>query len=334
MKVVPKISVTVPVYKAEAYLRKCIDSLLAQTLTDFELILVDDGSPDNSPMICDQYMYKDTRVRVIHQGNSGVSAARNSGIRHAQGDYLVFVDSDDYVDASYLEMLYKGFDSDADIAICGYYTVWTNRPSSVHIDPTRPAEYAGDLSGVFKNMIEHDLLYSPFNKMYKTKVLKNNHIFFDETMTLGEDLCFNIAYLHYCETCYLCNVPLYYYVKSNSTLSNNIPLNYFNIQKRLYETIGEFIISKQIKYEFSRELENLLMDTLGNLAISKTPTNKQQIGIKLQEVLQDDLTTKYLDKTPGNILHLLLKSKSIFLILNYFNAKHKIGKLLKRERPL
>ena len=99
----PKYSVIVPVYKVEAVLPRCIESILNQTITDFELILVDDGSPDGSGAICDAYAERDSRIRVIHQQNGGVSRARNAGLDAAQGEYIVFVDSDDYVDVNYLE---------------------------------------------------------------------------------------------------------------------------------------------------------------------------------------------------------------------------------------
>lgn len=101
------ISVIVPVYNVEPYLRKCIDSILAQTYRDFELILIDDGSPDNCGAICDEYAAQDSRIRVIHQGNCGVSVARNTGLDAAKGEYVSFVDSDDWIDNEYLEHLYR-----------------------------------------------------------------------------------------------------------------------------------------------------------------------------------------------------------------------------------
>ncbi len=116
----PQISVIVPVYKVEPYLRGCIDSILAQTFTDFELILVDDGSPDNCPAICDEYAAKDSRIRVIHQENGGLSAARNSGIGTARGNYLCFADSDDLVAPDYLAYLHGLLvTSNADFSVCG-----------------------------------------------------------------------------------------------------------------------------------------------------------------------------------------------------------------------
>ena len=101
----PKISVIVPVYKVEQYLHRCIDSILSQSFTDFELLLIDDGSPDNCGKICDEYTQKDSRVRVFHKPNGGVSSARNLGLDNAKGKWIAFIDSDDFVEKEYLEKL-------------------------------------------------------------------------------------------------------------------------------------------------------------------------------------------------------------------------------------
>lgn len=115
----PQISVIVPVYKVEKYLHACVDSILAQTFSDFELILVDDGSPDNCGAICDEYAAKDSRVRVIHQENQGLSGARNSGIDIAEGEYITFIDSDDLVSFDYLELLHSGImQNKAEVSCC------------------------------------------------------------------------------------------------------------------------------------------------------------------------------------------------------------------------
>lgn len=119
------ISVIVPVYKVEPYLRQCIDSILAQTYTDFELILVDDGSPDNCGAICDEYAKHDDRIRVIHQENGGLSAARNTGIDAARGEYLTFIDGDDWVKNNHIENLYMCAKTySADIAVCDSMEFW------------------------------------------------------------------------------------------------------------------------------------------------------------------------------------------------------------------
>ena len=122
----PLLSIIVPVYDVENYLQKCIDSILAQTLTDFELILVEDGSPDNCPALCDAAA-KDARVRVLHQKNGGLSAARNAGLDAARGEWIGFVDSDDYIAPEMYETLYKAVQSTgADLALCDYVKVDEN----------------------------------------------------------------------------------------------------------------------------------------------------------------------------------------------------------------
>ena len=134
----PLISVIVPIYKVELYLRKCINSILAQTYQNLEVILVDDGSPDQCGIICDEYAKSDSRVRVIHQENSGVASARNAGLQAAQGDYIGFVDSDDWIAPDMYDCLYLAAqEHQADITVCEYYNCWNRKNSGPHSQTTR-----------------------------------------------------------------------------------------------------------------------------------------------------------------------------------------------------
>lgn len=136
----PTVSIIVPVYNVEKYLPACIDSILAQTFRDFELILVDDGSPDSCPALCDAAAEKDGRIRVIHQTNGGVSSARNFGLERAEGEYIGFVDADDSVAPVYLEWLYEALDAcSAPIAMCAYRYVQEGRKPETRSQPERPA---------------------------------------------------------------------------------------------------------------------------------------------------------------------------------------------------
>lgn len=118
----PKVSIIVPVYKAEKYINRCIDSILAQTYTDWELLLVDDGSPDRSGEICDEYAKKDSRIRVFHKENGGVSSARQMGQDKASGEYTIHADPDDWMEPTMLEELYaKAKEDDADMVLCDFY---------------------------------------------------------------------------------------------------------------------------------------------------------------------------------------------------------------------
>ena len=134
----PKISIIVPVYKAEKYLNRCVDSILAQTFTDWELLLIDDGSPDRSGEICDEYAKKDSRIRVIHKENGGVSSARQRGQDEACGEYTIHVDPDDWVEPTMLEELYqKAKDDNADMVICDYYTNESSLQNYIKQQPTK-----------------------------------------------------------------------------------------------------------------------------------------------------------------------------------------------------
>ena len=134
----PKVSIVVPVYKVEEYIDRCLDSLLNQTLKDIEIILVDDGSPDNCPKICDEYAQKDARVRVVHKQNEGLGYARNSGMEVAVGEYIAFVDSDDFVDIRMFEELYDvARGNDSDVVYCNIYKYYkfSNRDHSAYDTP-------------------------------------------------------------------------------------------------------------------------------------------------------------------------------------------------------
>lgn len=169
----PLISVIVPVYKVEQYLHRCVDSILAQTYTNLEIILIDDGSPDRSGEICDEYAAKDSRIRVIHQENAGVSAARNAGLDVCTGEYIGFVDSDDcLLPEMYEKMLVALIDHQVDISIChwqyeyadGRQTVDLSRVDSTLYGKMSSREFARFL---FKGSYENGMVVSPWNKLYK-----------------------------------------------------------------------------------------------------------------------------------------------------------------------
>lgn len=163
----PLISVIVPVYKVELYLRQCVDSLLAQTYSNLEIILVDDGSPDNCPLICDEYARKDSRIRVIHKENGGLSDARNVGIAAARGEYIGFIDSDDWVMPDMYEYLYNGMQQyGADITVCEYYEVWAKKYRATY----RPEVRIFEGSDVVNAILMLKVGSYAWNKLYKREL--------------------------------------------------------------------------------------------------------------------------------------------------------------------
>lgn len=173
-----------PVYKAEKYLQKSLDSILAQTFSDWEAILVDDGSPDNSGDILDEYAKKDTRFHVIHKKNGGVSSARQKGVDNARGAYIIHIDPDDWVEPNMLEELYKKIvKDDADMVICDF--IW-NRPTGASISSQRPSAF--DCKSIMVDLLTGRLHGSCCNKLVRREVIISNHISFPQQLSLHEDL--------------------------------------------------------------------------------------------------------------------------------------------------
>lgn len=178
------ISVIVPVYNVEKYLDKCLESILRQTFKDFECIIVDDGSPDNSNIIIDKYLKLDQRFKVIHQKNMGLSAARNTGLDIAKGDYIVFVDSDDYIADDYLEKFaLKIADTDTDIVICGFIEAYK--------DYEKSKVFAAESTEVIKQNVLADVWPSyVWNKCYKKDLFANVRFpvgkIFEDILTIPE----------------------------------------------------------------------------------------------------------------------------------------------------
>ena len=191
-----RISVIVPVYNVAPYLRACITSILAQSFTDFEVLLVDDGSKDGSGVICDEFSEKDHRVFAIHQENGGVCSARNRGIDNARGEYLVFVDADDVVTENYLEHL---MESDADMVVSGVRKFGTKNETSV---PDRRDDFGIDaLAAHWNTPPEMNYLYCyPWGRRFRTRIIHEHGIRFIETLFFSEDMCFNMKYYSYAES--------------------------------------------------------------------------------------------------------------------------------------
>lgn len=270
----PVISVIVPVYNVEKVLYHCIDSILNQIFNDFELILVDDGSTDNSGRICDEYAGKDTRAKVIHKQNGGVSSARNAGIEVAQGEYICFVDSDDYLESNYLKELVetKRKYADYDNIWCGFQTVedynGKNKEAVIAKNDTGISCYS--LEDI---MILHErwLDASPCNKLFNKRVVVNNNIKFPEDLSLGEDLLFNFEYLDSTKgKIVVINQPLYNYIRDGKeSLDNKYYPDLLDIYRRLNSetekyaqkwSLSDAQISKMYSSFFFR-LENVLRNT-------------------------------------------------------------------------
>lgn len=210
----PLISVIVPVYKVERYLPRCIESILAQTYSNFELILVDDGTPDRSGIICDRYAEKDSRIRVIHKENGGVSTARNAGIDAAKGEWITFVDSDDWVTDDYLDVLVSPLKKNNYDLIVGLLELRSIRIRTYSKDQsvTTPEEMN---SPRILEMVDSMEFCGPCHKLFLQKYISEKNIRFPVGIAIAEDTVFVNDYLTYCKNIFVTGERIYFYNRSN-----------------------------------------------------------------------------------------------------------------------
>lgn len=203
------VSVVVPIYKTEKYLRKCVDSILAQTYPNLEILLIDDGSPDHCGEICDAYAKEDKRVRAFHNDNHGVSYSRNCGIKAATGEYLLFVDSDDRINPTYVEEM-VGHLQKYDFVISGVLIFFVEKRK---YEKGRFLNLTGRITHSVSKDFRYILtpIYNVWGKLYRANIIKNNNILFDETISGGEDGLFNFEYLKYIDSYGAANKAKYIY---------------------------------------------------------------------------------------------------------------------------
>ncbi len=189
----PEVSIIVPVFQAEYYLSRCIDSILRQTFVDFEVLLIDDGSIDNSGVICDVYAEKDSRIRVFHRKNGGISSARNTGLDNATGKYIMFCDSDDYVEENWVSGLYQSICREKSvISVCGFFT--ERKDSNQRIYKSIQIESSIPYSEYYR-LREISIDQFVWNKIFLNSVIQKHSLRFDESMVYGEDAVFVMNYV-------------------------------------------------------------------------------------------------------------------------------------------
>jgi glycosyltransferase involved in cell wall biosynthesis len=313
----PLISIIVPVYNAQEYLSKCIESILNQTMEDFELILVNDGSKDKSPEICDEYSLKDSRIKVIHKKNEGVSIARNTGINISKGTYIVFSDSDDYVDDDWCYEMYKEIINN-NMVMCGItiHNIRKNKNIINKLNVTSSENISRIKKKDFFILYQKQLISSPCNKMYITKIIKDNDVRFKENLTLGEDLLFNLEYLKFMdEDIIVVNKPLYNYILTDKeSLDNRYYENLFEIYNMQYSELYSFmeLFNADIKaYEasFYASYFYMLMRVLHNTFNKKNKAlffEKIDLNSKILRSKEFKKCLEKIDRNDYNKIHLLI----------------------------
>ena len=208
----PKYSIIVPVFNVEKHLRECVESVLVQTVIDFELIFVDDGSPDGSGAICDEYAERDSRVKVIHKENGGVSSARNQGLDIAEGEYIIFLDADDFWHKDALTIIENELESTTELLSFGNFSYIHKEGGEIEIkNSSMNMSLFGSDNSLWAEYISRSFFASPCNKVFLSSVIKEFGIRFKEGVVCFEDYIFSLEYSSHISSFKSINTPIYYY---------------------------------------------------------------------------------------------------------------------------
>lgn len=275
----PLISVVLPIYNVEKVLRRCVDSVLNQTYRNLEVILVDDGSPDGCPAICDEYALQDPRVKVIHKQNAGLGYARNTGIEHATGKYICFFDSDDYIEPTTLEECCALAEKEKADLVCYGNTEETSQGKIMKTRvPTPPkALYCGEevqrelmpmaLAHCAKTGENWNLLLSAWCELFSLETIQKNQFrFVSEREIISEDFYSVLQYYSYCEKVAFIQKPFYHYIANPASLSKSYRADRYERIKVFLEKMNELSVKMGMKSELQERIKTVFLGiTIGAL---------------------------------------------------------------------
>lgn len=332
----PLISIIVPIYKVEKYLKECVDSVLKQTFTDFELILVDDGSPDNCGKICDEYAKQDSRIKVIHKLNGGLVSARQAGTELAVGDYIVCLDGDDYLSSIYCEKIASVVAKySSDIVMFG--AVYTAKDDEKYVYPQEKEGFYNnkDIEKFFSYLIEDKKgkYFSPsiWNKVYKRKLYTELQLCIDKKIKIGEDHCLTKPCLYKANSLYVINECLYYYRQNQFSMTKNKSVYDLYVPKLIAQHFEQRIDMSAL--DFQQQVYRRCVHDLFNAAVSQFNARdgyneaKSKIKVALKDVYYNlaikNAKFKFLSK--GWLAQAALRHRLFFLMF-LFNKKSVVTK--------
>lgn len=314
------VSIVVPVYNAEKYLDKCISALINQTLKNIEIILVNDGSTDNSLHICNKYKLSDNRIIVIDKKNGGASSARNIGIKAAKGDYIMFADADDYPCQNWCDSLlskqieYNDFFVLSDIN-------WIDSKGKIY-SQHRVINYGLVELKNYYELVINKVFSQPYNKIYNKNILYKNNILFNEKLEIGEDINFNLDYLQFCKGLFLVDKCLYnYYEDRENSLCHKYYANLFEINKITYEhnlfLFNMFNVNNKYYEVLNYNYFGSLLDCLDREILNST--SKKEMFSKMKTIIKSSSFNDCLKKSRNDIgikqyIMLSLKNEKLYYI--------------------
>lgn len=302
-----KVSIVIPVYKVEAYLRRCVDSAVSQTLKEIEIILVDDGSPDGCPTICDEYAASDKRIHVIHKENGGLASARNAGMRIAQGEYLFFLDSDDWLDPNGMELLYQKAE-EYQVDFVRYRAIrsgWPGRPEHTPAMLGAPREIPGGyydrrriIEEVYPKLLATAQLtmgaiVGAWGSLYRLSFLKKNKLCFFETVKFSEDQIFSAYVVKAAQSFYYIDTGcVYHYFYNPNSISKSFRAGRWESCKETIR-LAEAGFGDDSEYDFSDEINWLkwfcILLALGEHNYLTLPNEKKEY---CRTIMRDPVTKK------------------------------------------
>lgn len=331
------VSVIIPIYNVEKYLNRCVDSIINQTYSNLEVILVNDGSSDDSSTICDYYKSKDSRVIIIHKENGGLSDARNFGLDIAIGDYIMFLDSDDYIENNMIENLLMVVEENhSDVVICGYYADF--------VDANEQLLFSREQKGIKGTFMESNFCEIPlnneligllgyaWNKLYRRQVITKYNLKFVKGLSLVEDIEFNAPLLSVCSKISFIESPYIHYMqRPRETLGGKFYENYYDLKKMALNSVESMLISwRRTTQEISNiknEMNYNALKTTIRLLSKTNNYSKEEKKIYINSLLcNQDLLYSLKRYNPKNtkdkiIRYLMLKQKLGFLLAAYRGRK-------------
>lgn len=290
------ISIIIPVYKVEQYLPKCLDSILAQTFSDFEALLINDGSPDRSGTIAEDYAAHDSRIKVFHKENGGVSSARNYGLQQARGQYIAFCDSDDWVEPDWLETLYQQMNFySVDLSVCGMLK--ENEAGKILFSIEEDQVYVKNKEEILLTLFEGDKYYKYqgwiFNKLYKREIIMQYHISFKEDIFYSEDRLFNFFYYCYCTSAVFSTSYKYHYlIRQNSAMTSYQEGNAYEEKYGSFMDAFEIMSHDCISFPLvirQALASNYILDSINLYLKYNTSTSRKEIYEKVRTVICENL---------------------------------------------
>lgn len=328
LAVMKLVSIIIPCYNVEQYISQCLDSVVGQTYTNLQIICVDDGSTDKTRQILNNFAAKDYRIRIVIQNNAGLSAARNIGIQNSVGDFLMFVDADDWIDKNAVQITIEK--PRVDLICFSYKRIFHNRvePRKLNLSGDFEASYiqrrmVGLVGEELRDPSQTDSIVTAWGKLYDTTLIKKNIVQFVDTKIIGtEDALFNIQYLEFAKSVTILDIPIYNYRKTNiNSLTNTHKPELFERWQVLYAKIGESIKTKN--KDFSLALNNRICLSLIGLGLNETFSDKTDKAkrSKLLEIISDPLYRKAFS-------NLNLKYFPLYWMVFFFFAKKRNSYML------